>query len=82
MLGFGLSTFILVTNLIVMTSYEVGTIFILILQEIEEVMPLLRGGAGISSCLPDSRAFAGVVLDTVLNGAIVTIIIININECR
>lgn len=40
MLGFGLSTFISVTNLIVMTSYEVGTIFILILQEIEGVMPL------------------------------------------
>lgn len=82
MLGFGLSTFISVTNLIVMTSYEVGTIFILILQEIEGVMPLLRGGAGINSCLPDSRAFAGAVLDTRPSGAIITIIIINTNGCR
>lgn len=49
--GFGLSTFIAMTNLIVMTLYEVGTIFILILQETdsEGVMPLLSGGDEINS---------------------------------
>lgn len=47
--GPGLSTFISMTNLIVMTPYEVGTIFILILQETDsqEVMPLLSDEAGV-----------------------------------
>lgn len=51
MSGSEVGSFILMTNLIVMTLYEVGTTFILILQDIdsEGVMPLLSGGAGVQS---------------------------------
>ena len=47
--GPGLSTFISMTNLIVMTPYEVGTTFILILRETDsqEVTPLLGEEAGV-----------------------------------
>lgn len=82
--GFGLGTFILMTYLTITAPYEVGTIFILVLQETDSewAVPLLRGRAGITSDLSDSRACAGTVLDTVLNCVIIIVIVIHVNGGR